>query len=139
MATVPSIVLPLIYLVLSIIFVPVFFLIVIPLLFFLYKKFFYFTLSPKLIAMIVKIDSADETNFKMCNQLFAGIYGIKRTFWQTIFGLENRVSFEIIAKKNEICFYVICPHAISTIVEKQIFGVYKDIDIEYVDMPKIFD
>lgn len=139
MVPVPEVLLPIIYIFSMIVFIPFFFIIILPLLFFLYKKFFYYNLSPKLVAMIVKVGGGDESNFKLCDQLFAGIHGIKRPFWETIFGLENRVSFEVIGKKGEISFYVICPARIASIVEKQIYGVYKEIEIDYVGMPKIFD
>jgi hypothetical protein len=139
MNIIPEPVQPLVYAFLTIISVPVGLLILIPSIFFFLKKFFYFYLSPRMVAMLVMVGSNDETNFKHCDQLFAGIYGIKRRFWEIIFGLENRVSFEIIAKKGEVAFYIICPDRISPIVEKQIYGVYKDVEVEYVDMPVIFD
>jgi len=139
MLTVPEPIVPVLTAFLALVLTPFIFLIGISLVFFVYKKFFYMQLSPKLVAMLVKIGKDDESNFKSCDQLFAGIYGVKRRFWETILGLENRISFEIIAKKDEICFYVVCPERIASIVEKQIYGVYKDIDIDYVDIPKIFD
>ena len=139
MELIPAVVMPFLKLFLLIISVPLFFIVFLPLVFFLYKKIFYFNLSPKLVAMLVKVGSNDETNFKNCDQLFAGIFGIKKKFWEVIFGLENRVSFEIIGKKGEVCFYIICPERISPIIEKQIYGVYKDVEVDYVDMPKIFD
>jgi len=139
MSTVPEPILPLIYAFLLIVFVPVGLLIFFPLLGYLTRKLFYSYLSPKLVAMIVKVGSNDETNFKMCDQLFAGIYGIKRKFWETLLGIENRVSFEIIAKKGEVAFYIICPERISPIIEKQIYGVYKDVEVDYEDIPIIFD
>ncbi len=139
MSTIPEVILPIVYAFLGIIFIPVAFLVLLPVIAYFIRKFFYFSLSPKLVAMIVKVGSNDETNFKMCDQLFAGIYGIKRKFWETLIGIENRVSFEIIAKKGEVAFYIICPERISPIIEKQIYGVYKDVEVDYVDMPQIFD
>lgn len=139
MTTVPEIILPLIYGFLLILFIPFSILVLIPLISFLVKKIFYFQMSSKLVAMLVKVGSGDETNFKMCDQLFAGLYGVKRKFWEVLFGLENRISFEIIAKKGEVCFYIICPERISSIVEKQIYGVYKEVEVDFVDIPKIFD
>jgi hypothetical protein len=139
MNTVPQEILPLIYGFLLVVFIPLFFVVLIPTLLFVLKKTFYNSLSPKLVAMLVKVGSKDETNFKNCEQLFAGIYGIKRSFIESLFGIENRVSFEIIAKKGEVSFFIICPEKISTIIEKQIYGVYKDVEVDFVDIPKIFD
>ena len=127
------------YIVGGAIFIPVFFIIILPTLLFLYKKFFYGPLSPKMVTLFVKVAGYDETNFKACDQLFAGLYGIKRPFLETIFGLENRISFEIVGKKEGIFFYVTCPERIASYVEKQIYGTYKVAEIEFMPVPKLFD
>lgn len=127
------------YIVGGAIFIPVFFIIILPTLLFLYKKFFYGPLSPKMVTLFVKVAGYDETNFKACDQLFAGLYGIKRPFFETIFGLENRISFEIVGKKEGIFFYVTCPERIASYVEKQIYGTYKVAEIEFMPVPKLFD
>ena len=122
-----------------IIFIPVFLIILVPLIFFLYKKFLYSKLSPKMVTLFVKVAGYDETNFKLCDQLFAGLYGIKKPFYLTILGLENRISFEIVGRKEGINFYVTCPESISSFVEKQIYGTYKVAEIEFISVPKLFD
>ena len=129
----------LIYIVMGVIFIPIFFIIILPILLFLYKKFFYSKLTPKMITLFVKIAGYDETNFKLCDQLYAGLYGIKRPFWETILGLENRISLEIVGKKEGIFFYVTCPERIASYVEKQIYGTYKVAEIEFMPVPKLFD
>lgn len=121
------------------IFIPIFLIIIIPTLLFLYKKFFYGPLTPKMVTLFVKVAGYDETNFKSCDQLYAGLYGIKRPFFETIFGLENRISFEIVGKKEGIFFYVTCPERIASYVEKQIYGTYKVAEIEFMPVPKLFD
>ncbi len=121
------------------VFTPVFLIILLPLIFFLYKKLLYGKLSPKMITLFVKIAGYDETNFKLCDQLFAGLYGIKRPYYQTIFGIENRISFEIVGRREGIYFYVTCPESISSFVEKQIYGTYKVAEIDFIPVPKLFD
>lgn len=118
---------------------PILFVFVIPITFYLYKKFFYAKISPKMVTLFVKIASYDETNFKLCDQLFAGLHGIKRPFYETIFGLENRISLEIVGRKEGIFFYVTCPERIKSFVEKQIYGTYKVAEIDFVPIPKVFD
>lgn len=129
----------LIFLILKIVFVPVFFLILLPVIFYLLKKIFYAQLTPKMVTLFVKVAGYDETNFKACDQLFAGLYGIKRPFYQVLFGLENRISLEIVGKKEGIFFYVTCPKSISSFVEKQIYGTYKVAEIEFMPVPSVFD
>jgi len=111
----------------------------IPITIFFIKKFSYLKLSPKIVCMRVKIASYDETNFKNFEQFFAGIHAVKRPFIETIFGVETRISFEIVAKKGEINFYVFCPERISPIIEKQIYGIYQVAEIDFLEMPRIFD
>ena len=121
------------------VFTPIFVLVLLPLIFFIYKKLFYSKISPKMVTLFVKIASYDETNFKSCDQLFAGLHGIKRPFYETIFGLENRISLEIVGKSEGIFFYVTCPERIKSFVEKQIYGTYKVAEIDFIPIPKIFD
>lgn len=64
MSTIPEVILPIVYAFLGIIFIPVAFLVLLPVIAYFIRKFFYFSLSPKLVAMIVKVGSNDETNFK---------------------------------------------------------------------------
>lgn len=126
-------------LIIKIILVPIFFLFIFPVIIFLIKKFFYRKLTPKMVTLFVKVAGYDETNFKACDQLFAGLYGIKKPFYATLFGLENRISFEIVGKKEGIFFYVTCPEKISSFVEKQIYGTYKVAEIEFMPVPHLFD
>lgn len=121
------------------VFVPFFIVVIFPIISYLYKKIFYTKLSPKMVTLFVKVASYDETNFKLCDQLFAGLYGIKRPFYETILGLENRISLEIVGKSEGIFFYVTCPERIQSFVEKQIYGTYKVAEIEFIPIPKVFD
>lgn len=78
----------------------------------------------------VKIDAAE--------QLFASLYSIKKGGWKTKFDIQDTISFEIVAKKEEIKFYVWCPRRLQDLVEKQIHGAYTDAEIISVPEYNIF-
>ena len=122
--------------------VPVSIIFLVPAIPFFIRKLFYSVLTPKLTCMRVKIASYDETNFKTFEQFFAGIHAIKKPWWedfQEYLGIENRISFEIVGKRGEINFYVVCPQKLAPIIEKQIYGIYQVAEIDFLPLPSIFD
>lgn len=106
---------------------------------FIIKKIFYKQLTPKMVQLFVKIAGSDETPFKNLENFFSGIHGIKQNFFQRIFAVQNRFSFEIVGKKEGIFFYVVVPEVYALNVEKQIYGTYKEAEIEYVPLSHPFD
>ena len=107
--------------------------------FYLYKKFFYASLSPKMVQLFVKIAGSDETPFKNVENFFSGVHGIKQSFFDGIFGIQNRFSFEIVGKKEGIFFYIVAPEKYASNIEKQVYGTYKESEIEYVPLSHPFD
>ena len=122
--------------------IPVSIIVLVPTIPFFIRKFLYPALTPKLTCMRVKIASYDETNFKNFEQFFAGIHGIKKPWWedfQEYLGVEHRISFEIIGKRGNINFYVVCPERLAPIIEKQIYGIYQVAEIDFQPLPTVFD
>jgi len=107
--------------------------------FYLYKKILYTTLSPKMVQMFVKISGSDETPFKNVENFFSGVHGIRPGFFEGIFGIQNRFSFEVIGRKEGIFFYIVCPEKYASNIEKQVYGTYKESEIEYVPLSHPFD
>src|SRR3989338_2216097 len=80
----------------------------------------------------IKIDAAD--------QLFSGLTSIAGT--KGIFGflkVPDIISFEIVAKPQDIRFYVGVPNRLRDMVEKQIHGSYPDAQILEVDEYNLFE
>jgi len=107
--------------------------------FYLYRKFFYSYLSPKMVQMFVKIAGSDETPFKNVENFFSGVHGIKQGFFEGLFGIQNRFSFEIVGKKEGIFFYIVAPEKYAPNIEKQVYGTYKESEIDYVPLSHPFD
>ncbi len=78
----------------------------------------------------IKIDAAE--------QLFAGLHSIAHgNFWSFLKPQEH-ISFEIVAKPEDIRFYVSVPRRLMDYVEKQIHGAYPGADIREVEEYTIF-
>ena len=80
----------------------------------------------------IKIDAAE--------QLFSSLTSIKGT--KGVFGFlkaPDVISFEIVAKPQDIRFYVGVPNKLRDMVEKQIHGSYPDAQIMEVDEYNLFE
>ena len=87
----------------------------------------------------VKLPQENEIEVKAAEQMFAGLAGIKKTFFKELFTGKNRVSFEIVSKTEGIYFYVIVPDELASLAEKQINGSYPDAEIDVVHPSEVWD
>ncbi|MGB6839151.1 MAG: type IV secretion system DNA-binding domain-containing protein, partial [Microgenomates group bacterium] len=71
-------------------------------------------------------------------QLFASLYSIKKGGWKQKFSVQPTISFEIVAKKEDIRFYIWTPKKLQDLIEKQIHGAYSDAEIVEVPEYNIF-
>ncbi len=78
----------------------------------------------------VKIDAAE--------QMFAALYSVKKGGWKQRFDTQEVISFEIVARHEDIRFFVWCPTKLRDTVEKQIHGAYNDAEIKEVEESNIF-
>ncbi len=78
----------------------------------------------------IKIDAAE--------QLFAALHSIHHPGFWSFLSPGHHLSFEIVAKREDIRFYVSVPHKLKDLVEKQIHGAYPGADIREVDEYNIF-
>jgi hypothetical protein len=79
----------------------------------------------------VRVPQTNEVDIKSAEQMFSGLLGIgkKLTTWQQRLQGRTFVSFEIVAYKELIMFYVVCPKRISALVDRQINGAYPQAQI----------
>jgi type IV secretory pathway TraG/TraD family ATPase VirD4 len=78
----------------------------------------------------IKIDAAE--------QMFSTLHSIHHGgFWSFLKPAEH-ISFEIVAKKEDIRFYISVPHKLTDLIEKQIHGAYPGADIKEVEEYNIF-
>lgn len=94
--------------------------------------------SLEFVTMQIAVPRENETKIDAAEQLFASLHSIHHGgFWSFLKPAEH-ISFEIVAKKEDIRFYVSCPHHLMDLVEKQIHGAYPGADIKEIEEYNIF-
>lgn len=79
----------------------------------------------------IKIDAAE--------QMFASLHAIHHGGYWSFLKPQEHISFEIVAKREDIRFYVAVPRHYLDLVEKQIHGSYPGADVKIVDEYNIFN
>lgn len=90
------------------------------------------------VLLTVGVPRGNEIKIDAMEQLFASLYSIKKGGWKQRFSVQPTVSFEIVARKEDIRFYVWAPKSLKDLVEKQIHGAYPDAEVIEVDEYNIF-
>lgn len=86
----------------------------------------------------VAVPRGNEIKIDAMEQLFASLYTIKKGGWKQKFSVQPAISFEIVAKQEDIRFYIWTPNKLKDLVEKQVHGAYPDAEIEEVPEYNIF-
>jgi len=90
------------------------------------------------VTLMVRLPRENETKIDAAEQMFASLYSVKRDGWFWWLKPEDLFSFEIVALKEDIAFYINCPRNIRDLVEKQVHGAYPGADIKETDEVNIF-
>lgn len=94
--------------------------------------------SLKFVLLHVRIQKDSETKIDAAEQLFSSLYTLYSGGFKRHLKLQDHISFEIVALKEDIRFYVSCAKDIQDLVEKQIYSTYPTADIHEVDEYNIF-
>jgi len=95
--------------------------------------------SLEFVILQVAVPRDNETKIDAAEQMFASLFSIKvGGGWLGFLKPEEHLSFEIIARKEDIRFFVAMPENLRDLVEKQINGAYPGADVREVDEPSIF-
>ena len=90
------------------------------------------------VLLEVRLPRDNEIKIDAAEQMLASIYSVKKTGWLKDLKKEDHFSFEIVARKEDIRFYVNCHKDLQDLVEKQIHGVYPGAEVKTVDEYNIF-
>ncbi len=93
----------------------------------------------KFVTLLVKLPKSNEIKIDAAEQMFAGLYSLKKVGFLSFLEPEETIGFEIVGMKEDIAFYVTCPRHIQDLVEKQINGAYPSAAISEVDEVNIFN
>lgn len=91
------------------------------------------------VLLQVAVTKNNETKIDVMEQLFASLASIKKGGWKQKFAIQPTISFEIVAKKEDIRFYVWVPKSMRDMIEKQIHGNYPDAEVLEVPEYNIFN
>ena len=91
------------------------------------------------VTLLVKLPKNNEIKIDAAEQMFAGLYSLKKDGLLSFLKPEDTLSFEIVGMKEDIAFYVTCHKSIRDFVEKQINGAYPSASISEMDEVNIFN
>lgn len=94
--------------------------------------------SLNFVLLQVAVPRENETKIDAAEQLFASLYSIKESGFFSKFKAQDHISFEIVAEKEDIRFYISLPDSIRDLVEKQIHGAYPGAEVKEVEEYNIF-
>lgn len=99
--------------------------------------------SLEMVCLQVAVPRDNEIKIDAMEQMFNSLYSIKKGSlgpfgWFTFLQVQPHISFEIVARKEDIRFYIMVPDKLRDLVEKQIHGGYPGAEILIVDEPTIF-
>lgn len=90
------------------------------------------------VLLQIAVPRENEIKIDAAEQMFSSLYGIYNNKWWSFIKPQDHISFEIVAKREDIRFYVSVPKNIKDLVEKQIHGAYPGADIKEVEEYSIF-
>lgn len=90
------------------------------------------------VLLQVAVPRGNDIKIDAMDQMFASLYSIKKGGWKQNYDIQPVISFEIVARQEEIKFYVWCPKKMQDLIEKQIHGAYPDADLQEVEEYNIF-
>lgn len=91
------------------------------------------------VLLQVAVPKGNEVKIDAMEQLFASLYSIKKGGWQQkMLATQPAVSFEVVARQEDIRFFVWTPKEYKDLIEKQIHGAYPDAEVIEVPEYNIF-
>lgn len=90
------------------------------------------------VLLQVAVPKNNEIKIDAMEQLFAALFAIKKGGWKQKMSVQPTISFEIVAKKEDIRFYIWTPKKFQDLIEKQVHGAYPDAEIVEVQEYNLF-
>jgi len=90
------------------------------------------------VLLQVAVPKSNEIKIDAMEQFFSSLSSIKKGGWRQKYSHQPFISFEIVARHEDIKFYVWTPKFFQDLLEKQIHGAYPDAEIIEVQEYNIF-
>jgi len=90
------------------------------------------------VLLQVAVQRSNEIKIDAMEQIFAVVSSLKKSGWKQKFDIQPTVSFELVAQKEDIRFFVWIPKKFQDLIEKTIHGAYPDAEILEIPEYNIF-
>ncbi|MBQ6438383.1 ATP-binding protein [bacterium] len=90
------------------------------------------------VTLLVRLPKDNETKIEAAEQMFDAIHALKLTTWESLSHHEPNFAIEIVARKEDIAFYLSVPQDLRDLIEKDIHAAYPNADIAPVVAPNIW-
>jgi len=90
------------------------------------------------VLLLISVPRTNEVKIDAMSQVIGALASLKESGWETRFKTQPVVSFEIVARPEEIKFYVWTHNEFRDLVEKQIHGAYPDAEISEEEEYELF-
>jgi len=90
------------------------------------------------VLLQVAVPKGNEIKIDAMEQLISSLYSIKKGGWKQKYSTQPSISFEIVARHENIRFYIWTPKEFQDLLEKQIHGAYPDAEVIEVEEYNIF-
>ncbi len=91
------------------------------------------------VLLQISVPRLNEIKIDAMEQLISSLYSIKKGGWKQKFSIQPTISFEIVARAEDIKFYVWTPVEFKDLLEKQIHGAYSDAEVMEAEEVNIFE
>jgi hypothetical protein len=82
-----------------------------------------------LVTLLVRLPKDNEIKIEAAEQMFSAIHALKLDTWEAFFSQEASFAIELVARKEDIAFYISVPKQLQDLVEKNIHAAYPEADI----------
>ncbi len=90
------------------------------------------------VTLLIRLPKENEVKIEAAEQMFNALHALKLEQWKSFFEREKSFTFELVAKKEDIAFYLSVPKDLRDLVEKNIHAAYPEADIQLTAEPNIW-
>ncbi len=94
--------------------------------------------SLEYVLLQVAVPRDNEIKIDAAEQMFSSLASLRKGGYWSFLKPQVHLTFEIVARQEDIRFYISVPRKLMDLVEKQIHGAYSGADIKEVDEYSIF-
>lgn len=95
-------------------------------------------LSETMETLLIRLPKDNEVKIEAAEQMFDAIHSLRLSTWESLIKRPPFFTIEVVAKKEDIAFYVNLPRELRDLMEKSIHAAYPEADITPVVCPNIW-